>query len=737
MHLPPLTRLLFGNKIFASIPLLFVVLLLPCAAAVAQSSEDCQACHNDPEFTMERRGRTISLYANPATLKMSPHADLDCVSCHTGFDPENIPHKENIRPVRCTSCHQDAPMEHQFHAVQLSLARKEGTLETACKQCHGTHNVLPLDNPSNPFHSSNMTESCGKCHPDVTSHFAASEHGKALSQGVTGAPTCISCHTRDVTGHQGKLSTLEIKRLQEDLCLECHQDNPDVRKRMGPGVSFIQAYEKSVHGMALKKGNPDAASCVDCHGSHDMRKSYDPESRVHKQHVADDCGQCHSDIMKEFKESIHGQAIARGNYDSPTCITCHGEHNILPVDDPNSPVSLQNLSRETCSPCHSSLRMSEKYGFSASKTRSYEDSYHGLALRGGSTEAANCASCHGVHNIKPSSDPTSMIHKDNLVETCGSCHPNANTRFATGRIHVVEDDRDEDPLLYWISNIYIILIVVIIGGMVGHNVLDFRKKAVTKLKVRRGHLPHHSAGSTLHVRMTLNERIQHATLLISFTVLVITGFMLRFPDAFWAIWIRDLVPYAFETRSLLHRIAGVAILAVSVYHIWYLAATKRGRQLFLDLLPKWKDATDALTSLKYNLGFSEEKPRFERFSYMEKAEYWALVWGNIVMGATGIIMWFDEFFLGIFTKLGYDVSRAIHYYEAWLAMLAILVWHIYFVIFNPDVYPMNLAWLKGTLTEEEMEEEHPLELERIRAKRKEDGVQEDGDMIDIPTTPED
>ncbi|MDT8323961.1 MAG: cytochrome b/b6 domain-containing protein [Bacteroidota bacterium] len=709
--------------------LLALVFLLP-AGIRAQSAEDCLMCHNDPEFEMEKNGRTVSIYANPAVLKKSPHADLDCVSCHTGFDPDNLPHKENITPVRCTSCHQGAVMEHQFHSVQLSLAASNGTLDESCKQCHGEHNVLPLEDESNPFHHSNMTESCGKCHPDVTHSFASSEHGKALFGGVKGAPTCISCHTRDVTGHQGKLSTLETKRLQETLCLECHEDNEDVRSRMGPSVSFIKAYEHSVHGLALHRGNGEAANCVDCHGSHEMKRSFDPTSRIHKMNVAEDCGQCHTDIAAEFNESIHGEAIARGNLDSPTCNSCHGEHNILPTSDPDSPVAAANVSQQVCSPCHSSLKMSEKYGFSAGQARSYEDSYHGLAVKGGSAEAANCASCHGVHNIKPSSDPTSLIHKDNLVETCGSCHPNANVRFATGRIHVTESDRENDPILYWIAYIYIILIVVVIGGMLAHNVLDFRKKALHKLKTRRGHYPHHSAGSTLHVRMTLNERLQHASLLVSFILLVITGFMLRFPDAWWVSWIRDVSTHAFDARSLIHRIAGVVIIAASVYHIFYLAMTERGRQLFKDLLPRWKDATDAVGILKYNLGFSDEKPKFDRFSYIEKSEYWALVWGNIVMGATGIIMWFDEFFLGIFTKLGYDISRTIHYYEAWLATLAILVWHIYFVIFNPDVYPMNLAWIKGTITEEEMEDEHPLELERIRAKRKEEGAQDD--MIDIP-----
>jgi cytochrome b subunit of formate dehydrogenase len=141
--------------------------------------------------------------------------------------------------------------------------------------------------------------------------------------------------------------------------------------------------------------------------------------------------------------------------------------------------------------------------------------------------------------------------------------------------------------------------------------------------------------------------------------------------------------------------------------------------LLRDILPKIQDLGDAIAVMKYNLGISKIKPRLGRFSYVEKSEYWALVWGTIVMAVTGIIMWFDNTFIGMFTKLGYDVSRTIHFYEAWLATLAIIVWHIYYVIFNPDAYPMNIAWLTGTLTEEEMEEEHPLELEAIKGRKRE------------------
>jgi cytochrome b subunit of formate dehydrogenase len=157
------------------------------------------------------------------------------------------------------------------------------------------------------------------------------------------------------------------------------------------------------------------------------------------------------------------------------------------------------------------------------------------------------------------------------------------------------------------------------------------------------------------------------------------------------------------------------MLGGGAWHVGYLAFTKPGRSLFRDLLPKWRDVTDPIGVLKYNLGLAPTKPAFGRFSYIEKAEYWALVWGTLLMGATGAILWFENASMGLFTKLGFDISRTIHFYEAILATLAIIVWHFYFVIFNPDIYPMNLAWLTGRMSEKEMLEEHPVELERLKA----------------------
>jgi cytochrome b subunit of formate dehydrogenase len=232
--------------------------------------------------------------------------------------------------------------------------------------------------------------------------------------------------------------------------------------------------------------------------------------------------------------------------------------------------------------------------------------------------------------------------------------------------------------------------------------------------MRRGLIPWPHTSHRLYLRMSFSERIQHASLLLSFFTLVITGFALKYPNAWWVVPLREINPVVFELRGIVHRIAAVVMVLASCYHIYYVLVVPRGKQLIRDLLPLRSDLADAIGVMKYNLGLSPEKPLLGRFSYVEKAEYWALIWGTMVMSVTGIILWFDNTFMGLLSKVGWDIARTVHYYEAWLATLSIIVWHFYFVIFNPDIYPLNLAFWKGTLTEEEMHEEHPLELERLK-----------------------
>jgi cytochrome b subunit of formate dehydrogenase len=191
--------------------------------------------------------------------------------------------------------------------------------------------------------------------------------------------------------------------------------------------------------------------------------------------------------------------------------------------------------------------------------------------------------------------------------------------------------------------------------------------------------------------------------------------MLKDPDAWWVVGLRDLLGNAlFDLRGLLHRIAAVVMVADSLYHVYYVAFTTRGRRFISDIFFRKSDFREMVQMVRFNLGMTPRRPEFDRFNYIEKSEYWALIWGTIVMTITGVVLWFENHFMGQYSKLFVDINETIHYYEAWLAFLAIVVWHFYYVIFNPDVYPMNFTWITGKMTEQEMAHEHPRELERIK-----------------------
>ena len=683
---------------------------------LAQSDEDCLGCHADASMSMERKGKTVSLTVDGKSFAGSAHGDLGCVSCHVGFSATDLPHVPKIQPVDCMQCHESDKLDLYAKSVHAST-EKGKRAAASCVDCHSTHAIRRVSDLELAQKKAFAEVVCSKCHGDVSRRYAQSDHGIALADGVLGAPGCVDCHGDHEVLSSTSPESVTHRTRQAQMCEACHLDNPDVRARMGPSVGFIRSYEQSVHGQAIARGNDAAATCTDCHTSHDTRKASIPTSTVAKKNIARTCATCHADVREQYDSSIHGKALAAGVGASPTCTDCHGEHNILSPKDARSPVSASNVSAQVCSPCHASVRLTQKYGLAGDRFRSFEDSFHGLATRAGSVEVANCASCHGAHDIKPSTDSTSRIHPANLVQTCGGCHPGANTNFTRGAVHVIATESD-DRVLYFVSNGYVTLIVIIIGGMLIHNVLDFFKKSRRQLQYRRGDIPRKRAAHRLYVRMTLGERIQHGTLLVSFITLVLTGFALRYPDAWWVAPVQNLSPWMFEIRGILHRVAAVALVGASVFHIYYLFFVPRGKQLLKDLLPRRQDLADAGAVLRYNVGLSKEKPRFGRFSYIEKSEYWALVWGTFVMGVTGVILWFDNVFLGILTKLWWDVAHTVHYYEAWLATLAILVWHFYYVIFNPDTYPINLAFWKGTLTEEEMEEEHPLELEKLQEEQR-------------------
>lgn len=689
-------------------------------AAKPNSDESCLDCHNDTTLTMDKGGHELKLFVDPATLPKSAHRSLSCVDCHEGFDGESSPHKKPITTVDCASCHDQVAQTHRFHP-RLAQSPLPTGKDTDCISCHGKHDTTPVEDHAFVFDRSRQTQSCGSCHERARDQFLASAHGSVFKSTDKTTPSCLTCHQKLEPGSSHEKKSLASKMAETSVCESCHVKDQAVTGQALRGPHFVGSFDQSVHGLALGRGEAKAANCVDCHGAHEMNRAFVARSRMNKLQQPETCGRCHQKIAGEFKESVHAVALTKGNVDSPACTDCHGEHEILGHKNPISPTHARNVAQEVCATCHASVRLSQKYGLASHAFQTFADSYHGLAMRGGGVEVVNCASCHSSHEIKSHLDPSSTVHKANLVQTCGQCHPGANTRFTMGSVHVSAEAADgkggSNPVLHLVATLYVILIGAVVGGMATHNGLDLFKKVRRKLAIQRGDLIEHPVAHRLYVRMTAHERLQHASLVLSFSVLVVTGFMLRYPEAWWVVAIRNFSQHAFEWRSLAHRIAGVVMLAAGAWHISYLAFTRPGRALFRDLLPRKRDLTDPWKVLRYNLGLSRHKPEFPRFSYIEKAEYWALVWGTLLMGVTGAVLWFENTSMGLFTKLGYDISRTVHFYEAVLATLAIIVWHFYFVIFNPDIYPMNLAWLTGKMSEREMYDEHPLELERLKSEQ--------------------
>ncbi len=629
-----------------------VLLLLVWAFATCSGQKlkdaDCLACHSDNTLTKDVNGKQVSLYVDEGKLKHSIHGGMfTCVDCHK--DVKSLAHETPPAKVRCADCHADA-QDAYAHSVH-GIARKIGSPAAGCQDCHGgAHEVLAAGDPKSPVSHENVPYTCGRCH--------------------------------------GQRFLMESR---------------------GQSAQPFISYQESIHGRATEKGSQKAAVCTDCHGAHAILPANDAKSPIYKFNVPATCGKCHADVDSTFMRSIHGTALAHGNQMAPACTDCHGIHSIKAHSDPNSPAADKNVSRDICARCHEGVRLSQEFGVPGGRVSSYFDSYHGLASEGGSLVAANCSSCHGVHNILPSSDPHSTTNRANLGTTCGKCHQGVTQKFTQTKVHQGDGVHPNDigsMAVRWVRIIYIALILLVIGAMFAHNAIIWRRKAVERRHMLNPYM----------VRMTTNQRWQHLILLTSFIVLVITGFALRFPDT----WFAHVFGMGEHWRGIIHRVAGVVLMGIGIYHVFYLAAAREGRKLFCDLLPKPKDGFDAYNTMLYYLGLRSEKPKFARFNYAEKAEYWALVWGTGLMGLTGVMLWAKVWVGNTLARWWVDIATAVHFYEAILATLAILVWHFYQVFLDPDVYPMNWAWWDGKMPAEHYRHEHALDTESIdEAEKKE------------------
>jgi cytochrome b subunit of formate dehydrogenase len=675
-------------------------LLLFCWPSVARPQEKsaqhlkqdaaCLACHGQADMKSEK-GKDISIH--PEKHAASVHGILGCKDCHTAI--RDFPHPAKSSKVECKTCHAEQVAD-ATKSVHAALG------EAPCSSCHGNVHEVTAAAKAQPG-------KCAECHAEAVKEFSRSVHGRAAKAGDPDAPTCTSCHgpAHKIQESSAPTSTVARKN-QPAACARCHADAGFLSRHKVPILRPVEQYLQSVHGRAVLQGK-NAATCADCHGSHEILPARDGQSKVSHWNIAETCGTCHKEIAKAFLGSVHGQAIKAGVQDAPDCADCHGEHLILEPANPSSPVNASHVSVETCGRCHGDARLAQRNDLPADRVPSYAQSFHGLAKREGSLTAANCASCHGIHNIYRSTDSRSTVNAANLAKTCGQCHAGVNEKFAIGPVHVQTAAGPAHPVVEWIRGIYWVLIPLTLGFMVLHNLLDLLAKLIRRQ-------PRQETGQQV-VRMNLWFRIAHWGVMLSFPTLVFTGFALKYPDSWWSapflLWGRN---DAF--RGQLHRAAAIILVAATLYHFIHLAANRRDRAFLWAMLPKWKDATDLIGVMLHNLGARKEAPQFAKFNYAEKLEYWAFLWGTAVMALSGFLLWFNNFALRHFPKWITDAATAVHWYEALLATFSILLWHFYFVIFDPLVYPMDKAWLNGKVSADHYRHTRPQYLQALeRAER--------------------
>ncbi|MGB7062231.1 MAG: cytochrome b/b6 domain-containing protein [Candidatus Zixiibacteriota bacterium] len=622
--------------------ILLIFLVVP--KAFAQSVENCMMCHADESLTKEdSTGKEISLFVDQSAFEQSVHGMFSCTGCHLGVKAEY--HETSLEPASCGMCHAEADKLYQagYHARK----RREGVADAPiCGDCHGYHNIRGVDDEEDQAYRGNQPKMCGQC------------HGR-----------------------------------EKNVCRKSD-------KCPGPYGDYME----SAHGKALQEENLGVAVCTDCHRSHDLKFQSDPASYAHRSNVPSTCGQCHLE-EEEYSEDVHGTAVERGDPDAPVCTDCHTAHAIKSSSDPTSSTFGANVSKLTCTYCHSRERIYEKYGYVTRRVTPYLDTYHGVGSRSGDTTTASCVSCHTSHNVRSQDDPLSTINQANIPQTCGQCHKGAGPNYAKGSVHIVSTSK-KDIGVYWVRRIYLLMIVLTIGGMLAHN-------AVIMLRFARQRYREAKSGRV--IRWTALEVMWHFLLVLSFVVLIITGFAFRFPDAWWSSWMTHSST-AFVARGVAHRVAAVVFIGLFIFALFRSGLTKRGWRQINAKFPVLSDTRNVIQNILYSLGLSSKHPEFDRYDYAEKAEYWALMWGGFVMIITGFPLWFETFFLGFIPKWLLDVAKAIHYYEAMLATLAIVVWHFFYMFIHPENYPINFTVLTGTMTEEEYMEKHPLDYEKMIAR---------------------
>ncbi len=636
------------------------------------------------------------------------HQIPSCSDCHS---PHKIRAPSDGRGMSnrdCLSCHGKPDLTAQRDGKAVSMfvdetAHAKGAHgRVACAQCHSEVQLSHL----RPCDTVKSKVNCSVCHAAVVETYQTSIHGQLAARNDPDAPECLDCHDRHATQSRRWPASNTFPRNVPTLCASCHRagEKAAVRIELEAGKDIVESYKMSTHGVGLlQSGLVVTATCADCHTAHGELPPSDPKSTVNKANVAETCARCHQGIVDVFKASIHGKGEAPEGKELPNCEDCHTSHDISRTDKRDFRFTMM----QQCGRCH------------ADEAETFFQTYHGKVSQLGQAGAAKCSDCHGAHDILPTTDTHSRLSRDRVIETCGQCHPGSNRRFAGYLTHATHHDRERYPALYYAFLFMTSLLVGTLTFAAAHT-----GSWLWRLWRSRELWKHHKAlvaTSTEKqvLRFDTRSRVMHIVMVLSFFTLAITGMALKFSYMGWAQWVSTAFGGS-DAMGVFHRLAATAMTALFAYHLVDVAKRKRrsGLSWFRFIFGKdsmmfnLTDLKDVIGSFKWFLGLGP-RPEYGRFTYWEKFDYFAVFWGMIVIGGSGLFLWFPELFTRILPGWAINVATIIHSDEALLATAFIFTVHFFNTHFRPDKFPMDPVIFTGRVPVEELKYDKPFEYREL------------------------
>ena len=678
--------------------------------------------HNDPESSISRErvaetcqqchGRIEDVHTKVIEGRLweqEPHMVPVCIECHQPHEVRRVYYDQGMSDRDCLECHAKPDLvatspgrEGESMTVDRTAILDSAHGKIRCIQCHT--GATPTH--ARPCDTVPSRVDCGICHGGTVETYDASIHGKLRDQGDPDAPDCRTCHgTHGVARHSDPGSPTHVRNIP-DLCGRCHAEGKVADKRYeGTQHDMVRNYKESVHGRALQSsGLVVTATCVDCHTTHGILPSKNRDSSVSRAHVADTCGKCHQGIDMEFRNSIHFTGEGTEEHHLPMCNDCHTSHEIARTDAEGFRLQIVN----SCGSCHEDV------------TETYFETYHGKVFALGYTETASCADCHGQHNVLPPDDPESTLSRENIVATCAQCHPQAHRQFAGYLTHATHHDKDKYPFIYW-TWLFMTSLLVGTFTVFGIHTLLWIPRSVQALKHSR-QLRRQAKGQKQFRRFNRLARTLHMLVIISFLTLAVTGMVLKFSYLDWAQWLAGALG-GFQSAGTLHRLGALVTFFYFTRHIIDMAHRRRmsgksWREFIFGpdgMMFNRRDGEEFVGTIKWFVGRGE-RPRYGRWTYWEKFDYFAVFWGVGMIGFSGLILWFPEFFTYFLPGWFINVATIIHSDEALLATGFIFTIHFFNTHFRPDRFPMDPVIFTGRMTLEEFKEDRPREYEHLVAE---------------------